>query len=189
MDATVYKNFQSVGSDEAEHVSFLTTALQKVGVTATQACNYSFPVTDVNGFVAVASVLEGVGVSAYLGAAASIMEKAYLTAAGSILTVESRHSAYIRSVLKESPAPQPFDVKFPHADLVFMNNFDWYLIVPSYLQRSVLPGCRVHHWLPKHQPPAARQGIPDTVSGHDWHNQGRHWGHAQDRCRADRPAV
>ena len=38
------------------------------------------------------------------------MSKAYLTDAGSILTVESRHSAYIRQSLAESPFPSAFDV-------------------------------------------------------------------------------
>jgi hypothetical protein len=38
------------------------------------------------------------------------MNKDYLTAAGSILTIEARHSSYIRAALSQSPFPQSFDV-------------------------------------------------------------------------------
>ncbi|KAK0663574.1 hypothetical protein DIS24_g1107 [Lasiodiplodia hormozganensis] len=108
-DSTFYNNIKTVGSDESAHVDFLTKGLTAAGATPVKPCTYAFGATDVKTFLATAAILEGVGVSAYLGAAADIMSKTYLTAAGSILTVEARHASYIRGEIKQSPFPQPFD--------------------------------------------------------------------------------
>ncbi|EJP60912.1 Ferritin/ribonucleotide reductase [Beauveria bassiana ARSEF 2860] len=116
-DSKVYNNIKTIASDEAAHVDFLTKGLQAAGANPVAACTYDFGYKDVKSFLATASILEGVGVSAYLGAAADIMYKAYLTAAGSILTVESRHSSYIRASLDQKPFPQPFDTPLSYNEV------------------------------------------------------------------------
>ncbi|CAM1506960.1 Fc.00g066010.m01.CDS01 [Cosmosporella sp. VM-42] len=105
-DSVFYENLQGIYSDEKTHVEFLSGAL---GDKAIGEPTFAFPITDIQSFLGLAGILEGVGVSAYLGAAPAIADKAYLTAAGSILTVEARHASYIRAWVGEKPFPGPFD--------------------------------------------------------------------------------
>ncbi|KFX94552.1 hypothetical protein O988_06232 [Pseudogymnoascus sp. VKM F-3808] len=54
-----------------EHLkdNFLTTALTAAGASLVEECIYAFGITSIEIFVATASALEGVGVTAYLGVA------------------------------------------------------------------------------------------------------------------------
>ncbi|PWN22233.1 hypothetical protein BCV69DRAFT_281243 [Microstroma glucosiphilum] len=106
----IRERFAEIGGHEIQHVQFLEAA---IGADANKACTYDFGagVTDVKSFIATSQLLEGVGVSAYLGAAALITNPTYLTAAGSILTTESRHSAWVQSSAALSdPAGAAYDV-------------------------------------------------------------------------------
>lgn len=97
----VRNRVSNIAGHEAQHVTLLSGAL---GSAATQPCTYAFPsVVDPVSFMGLATVIENVGVSAYLGAAASITEPAYVTVAGSILTTEARHQGWLSSSVDQGP--------------------------------------------------------------------------------------
>lgn len=107
-DAKYYSDIKYIAFDEEQHVMLLTAALIEAGATPSEACKYNFPFTDVPSFITLSSVLEGVGTSAYLGAAGLITSKEYLTVAGSILAVEALHTSTQRSARGLVPFANPY---------------------------------------------------------------------------------
>jgi hypothetical protein len=106
--------YAQIAAQEASHVAFLTAAL---GADAVPACEYTFPFTDPVSFAAFTQAIEGVGTSAYLGAAALISDPAILTAAGVsacpacgprarlITRAHSRFSPLRAATTRSSPPP------------------------------------------------------------------------------------
>ena len=89
-----------------------------------------------------------VGIGAYLGGALDLMDNAtLLTDAGSILTVESRHDAFLRAGADASPFPTPFDTSL---SAVFAYNLAYMFVVecPQPLPLILLPKLMVTTDLP-----------------------------------------
>ncbi len=107
-----------VGGHERAHVAFLKGAL---GAKAVKKPTFDFKGTNNTSqktFEATAQLLEDTGVSAYLGQAPLIKTKAILAAAGSILTVEARHAAWMRHIRQVAPAPAVFDAAKTKAQIL-----------------------------------------------------------------------
>ena len=100
-----------IGSHEAAHVDALTAAVASLGGTPAveQAYNFEDAYADDAAFLETAAALENVGVSAYNGAGQFLTDPALLTTAGTIVSVEARHAAYLNLLNDENPFPSAFD--------------------------------------------------------------------------------
>jgi len=116
--AQVRQRIGEIAVHEATHVTTLASVITAAGATPTAPCVYDFPYTDIPSFLALSAILEDVGVSAYLYKAQFINEKAYLTAAASILAVEARHQATVSTFQATDPIPSPFDTPLTGSEVL-----------------------------------------------------------------------
>lgn len=103
-----YSQLKYIAHDEETHVLFLEAGLTMAGVAPVEACTYKFPSLTPETFVALAATVEGVGASAYLGAAPFVTSKTYLTDAASILVTEAIHQSALRGAAGQVPMANPF---------------------------------------------------------------------------------
>jgi hypothetical protein len=100
-----------IKTDEDTHIAALQGALSAAGGTPL-TCNFKFDsvLTDVATTAATARVVEFLGVSAFLGAA-HLLPGDLIDAAGTILTIEARHSTLLNVFSGQgSSIPSPFDL-------------------------------------------------------------------------------
>jgi hypothetical protein len=106
------QQIQIIQSDEQSHSEFIDASLQAAGQTPLEGCQFNFDsvLTDVNTMIATARAFEIVGIGAYLGGATLINDSVILDAAGSILTVEARHSTMTNILAGASAIASSFDI-------------------------------------------------------------------------------
>ena len=97
--------------NEDQHVAALASTIKRLGGTPVKAPGVDFGMAfaDEKSFLKTAQTFEDLGVSAYNGAAPTIKSKEVLAAAGSIVQVEARHAAAIRSLRGQPVTDAAFD--------------------------------------------------------------------------------
>jgi rubrerythrin len=105
----VQKLATAFAAQEGEHAQALSDLIAQLGAKPAAAPTFKFGLTDQASFVKLAVTLEDTGVGAYNGAAPALKTPDVVAALGGIVQIEARHSAAIRMVAGQDPAPQAFD--------------------------------------------------------------------------------
>jgi rubrerythrin len=106
--------------NETAHVQALTTAVKGAGgkPVAAPGVDFGGAFASEKSFLKLAQTFEDTGVSAYNGAAPSLKSKKLLAAAGSIVQVEARHAAAIRTLNGEPVTDGGFDKTLSKDDVL-----------------------------------------------------------------------
>ena len=111
LSADVKSLATEIRDNEVEHVAALSKTIKTLGGMPVKAPGVDFgnAFASQKSFLALAQTFEDTGVSAYNGAAPAIRSPEVLAAAGSIVQVEARHAAAIRSLNGEPITDGGFD--------------------------------------------------------------------------------
>jgi rubrerythrin len=101
-ELAVLKKF---GSEEAQHVSALSSTVKKLGGKPAAKPKSEFPLENAKAVTELAGTVENLGAAAYLGQAGNIESPEVLAAALSIHSVEARHAATLNTLLGMSITP------------------------------------------------------------------------------------
>jgi hypothetical protein len=104
------ENICLIAEQETDHIQTISNVILANGATPITGCNYTFPYTNVTSFVELANQITTVGIGAFIGGAEHLTDNAVVSeTAASILSVEGRHSAFLRGGLGASPFSSSFD--------------------------------------------------------------------------------
>jgi hypothetical protein len=107
LDGELLDYARVVAAQEKEHLDFVRSAL---GARAEDEPDFDFgeKTGDPDAFATAAGDLEDLSVAAYNGQGTNVSPKT-LAAAATIVSVEARHAAWIRSIVGQPPAPETTD--------------------------------------------------------------------------------
>ncbi len=108
LSGEVHEFAQTVGGQERAHLHYVRKALGS-GAGPTPKFNFADALRDQKSFVAAAVSLEDTGLAAYNGQATNLSPHV-LAEVGRVMSVEARHSSWIRSLAGRQPAPVAVDI-------------------------------------------------------------------------------